>query len=242
MEDVLEVYTRPYDPLRPQVCLDETSRQLLGEVSPPCPVAPGRPAREDYEYVRHGVCNLFLVTEPLAGWRHVTVSDRRTRIDWAHCIKDLVDLHYPDAEQIVLVQDNLNTHTPASLYAAFAPAKAKRLADRLELHYTPRHGSWLNMAEIELAMLAGQCPGPAAGRPGDPGAGGPSVAGGPQPGRSWGQLAVHDRGRPDQAEAPLSNNSGLTSYKARRFLVLGCFVPWRGVRSSAIRASPSHCS
>jgi hypothetical protein len=157
MEDVLEVYTRPYDPLRPQVCLDETSRQLLADVSPPCPVAPGRPAREDYEYVRHGVCNLFLVTEPLAGWRHVTVSGRRTRIDWAHCIKDLVDIHYPDAEQIVLVQDNLNTHTPASLYEAFPAAEAKRLADKLELHYTPKHGSWLNMAEIELAMLAGQC-------------------------------------------------------------------------------------
>ena len=103
------------------------------------------------------MCNLFLVTEPLAGWRQVTVSDRRTRIDWAHCIKDLVDIHYPDAEQIVLVQDNLNTHTPASLYAAFAPAEAKRLADRLQIPYTPKHGSWLNMAEIELAMLAGQC-------------------------------------------------------------------------------------
>jgi DDE superfamily endonuclease len=157
MEDVLEVYTRPYDPLRPQVCLDETSRQLLGDVSPPCPVAPGRPAREDYEYVRQGVCNLFLVTEPLAGWRQVTVSDRRTRIDWAHCIRDLVEVRYPEAERIVLVQDNLNTHTPASLYEAFAPADAKRLADKLELHYTPKHGSWLNMAEIELAMLAGQC-------------------------------------------------------------------------------------
>jgi hypothetical protein len=157
MEDVLEVYTRPYDPLRPQICLDETSRQLLGQVTPPVPLAPGQPAREDYEYVRQGVCNLFLVTEPLAGWRHVMVSGRRTRIDWAHCIKDLVDIHYPDAEQIVLVQDNLNTHTPASLYAAFAPAEAKRLADKLELHYTPKHGSWLNMAEIELAMLAGQC-------------------------------------------------------------------------------------
>jgi hypothetical protein len=157
MEDVLGVYTRPYDPRRPQVCLDETSRQLLGEVTPPRSLAPGRPARQDYEYQRGGVCNLFLVAEPLAGWRHVTCSDRRTRIDWAHCIKDLVDVHYPDAERIVLVQDNLNTHTPASLYAAFPPAEAKRLADKLELHYTPRHGSWLNMAEIELAMLAGQC-------------------------------------------------------------------------------------
>src|SRR5215207_6271599 len=157
MEDVLAVYTRPYDPLRPQVCLDETSRQLLGEVTPSLPPAPGRPAREDYEYVRQGVCNVFLVCEPLAGWRHVTGSDRRTRIDWAHCIKELVDVHYQAAERIVLVQDNLNTHTPASLYAAFAPAEAKRLADRLELHSTPKHGSWLNMAEIELAMLAQQC-------------------------------------------------------------------------------------
>ena len=157
MEDVLEVYTRPYDPRRPQVCLDETSRQLLGEVTPSLPPAPGRPAREDYEYVREGVCNLFLVCEPLAGWRQVMVSQRRTRIDWAHCIKELVDVHYPDAEQIVLVQDNLNTHTPASLYAAFPPGEAKRLADRLELHYTPKHGSWLNMAEIELSVLSRQC-------------------------------------------------------------------------------------
>jgi hypothetical protein len=137
MEDVLEVYTRPYDPQRPQVCLDETSRQLLAQVSQPSAVTPGQPAREDYEYERRGVCNLFLVCEPLRGWRHVMVSARRTRIDWAHCVKDLVDVHYPDAEVIVLVQDNLNTHTPASLYAAFEPAEAKRLAERLELHYTP---------------------------------------------------------------------------------------------------------
>jgi hypothetical protein len=157
MEDVLEVYTRPYDPRHPQVCLDETSRQLLGEITPPMPVAAGRPAREDYEYQRRGVGNVFLVCEPLRGWRHVTVSERRTRIDWAHCIKELVDLHYPEVERIVLVQDNLNTHTPASLYEAFEPAEARRLADRLELHYTPKHGSWLNMAEIELAVLAGQC-------------------------------------------------------------------------------------
>ena len=157
MEDVLEVYTRPYDPQRPQVCLDETSRQLLAQVTPPRPVAPGQLAREDYEYERRGVCNLFVVCEPLAGWRDVMVSDRRTRIDWAHCVKDLLDVHYPDAEVVVLVQDNLNTHTPASLYEAFPPAEAKQLADRLELHYTPKHGSWLNMAEIELAGLAGQC-------------------------------------------------------------------------------------
>jgi DDE superfamily endonuclease len=121
------------------------------------PVAPGQPAREDYEYQRQGVCNIFLVCEPLRGWRQVTVSAWRTRIDWAHCIKDLVDVHYPDAEQIVLVQDNLNTHTPTSLYEAFEPAEAKRLADKPELHHTPKHGSWLNMAEIELAILAQQC-------------------------------------------------------------------------------------
>jgi DDE superfamily endonuclease len=157
MEDVLDAYTRPYDPRRPQVCLDETSRQLLGEVAAPLPVAPGQPAREDYEYVRGGVCNVFLVCEPLRGWRHVTVSDRRTRADFAHCIKELVDVHYPQAERIVLVMDNLNTHTPASLYEVFAPAEAKRLADKLELHYTPKHGSWLNMAEIELGVLAAQC-------------------------------------------------------------------------------------
>ncbi len=154
---MLGVSTRPYDPRRPQVCLDETSRQLLGEVTPPVPVAPGRPAREDYEYERRGVCNLFVVCEPLAGWRDVMVSDRRTRIDWAHCVKDLLEVHYPDAEQIVLVHGNLNTHTPASLYEAFEPAEAKRLADRLELHSTPKHGSWLNMAEIELSVLAEQC-------------------------------------------------------------------------------------
>jgi len=157
MEDVLDVYTRPYDPRRPQVCLDETSRQLLGEVTPPLPPAPGRPARQDYEYTREGVCNLFLMTEPLRGWRQVTVSARRTRLDFAHVIQELVDVHYPDAEAIVLVLDNLNTHTPASLYEAFPPAEAKRLADKLEIHYTPKHGSWLNMAEIELGVLAAQC-------------------------------------------------------------------------------------
>jgi DDE superfamily endonuclease len=157
MEDVLGVYTRPYDPRRPQVCLDETSRQLLGQVHPALPVAPGQPARQDYEYVREGVCNLFLVCEPLRGWRHVTVSDRRTRVDWAQCVRDLVDVHYPQAEKIILVEDNLNTHTPASLYEAFPAAEAKRLADKLEFHYTPKHGSWLDMAEIELSVLSRQC-------------------------------------------------------------------------------------
>ena len=157
MEDVLEVYIRPYDPRFPQVCLDETSRQLLAEVTPPRPVIPGHPAQEDHEYVREGVVNLFLICEPLRGWRHITVSARRTRLDFAHCIRDLVDVHYPEAERIVLVLDNLNTHTPASLYEAFPAAEARRLADKLEIHYTPKHGSWLDMAEIELSALAGQC-------------------------------------------------------------------------------------
>jgi hypothetical protein len=157
MEDVLDVYTRPYDPRSPQVCLDEASRQLLADVAPPLPPAPGHPARQDYEYARNGVCNLFLMCEPLRGWRHVTGSDRRTRLDWASCIQGLVDVHYPAAEKIVLVMDTLNTHTPASLYEAFPPAEAKRLADKLEIHYTPKHASWLNMAEIELSVLAAQC-------------------------------------------------------------------------------------
>jgi len=157
MEDVLDVYCRPFDPLRPVVCLDETSRQLLGEVRPPHPATPGRPARRDPEYARGGVANLFLVTEPLRGWRAVTVSEQRTRLDFAACIKALVDTHYPDADRIVLVLDQLNTHSPASLYAAFPPAEAKRLADKLEIHHTPKHGSWLNMAELELSVLERQC-------------------------------------------------------------------------------------
>src|ERR671913_44385 len=157
MEDVLEVYTRPYDERFPQVCLDEKSKQLLAEVREPLSVRPGHPARQDYEYEREGTANLFIVSEPLAGWRHISVTERRTKIDWAHCIKELVDVHYPEAERIVLVMDNLNTHTPAALYEAFAPAEARRLASKLEIHHTPKHGSWLNMAEIELSVLARQC-------------------------------------------------------------------------------------
>lgn len=157
MEDVLDVYQRAEDPARPLVCLDETSRQLLADVRPPLPPVPGRAARHDPEYARAGVANLFLVTAPLRGWRHVQVSTRRTRIDFAQCVKDLVDVHFPEEERIVLVMDHLNTHSPASLYAAFPPAEAKRLADKLEIHYTPKHGSWLNMAEIELSALQRQC-------------------------------------------------------------------------------------
>jgi hypothetical protein len=157
MEDVLAVYERPYDPARPVVCLDETSRQLLGEVRPPQPARPGHLARHDPEYVRGGVANVFLATEPLRGWRAAMVSEQRTRLDWARVVAHLVDVRYPAAAQIVLVMDQLNTHSPASLYAAFPPAEAKRLADRLEIHYTPKHGSWLNIAEIELAVLERQC-------------------------------------------------------------------------------------
>jgi hypothetical protein len=157
MEDVLDVYHRPYDPARPLICLDETSRQLLADTRAPLPPAPARLARHDPEYARDGVVNLFLVSEPLRGRRQVRLSQRRTRIDFAHCIKDLVDVQYPQATSIVLVMDQLNTHSPASLYEAFPPAEAKRLADTLEIHYTPTHGSWLNMAEIELSALQRQC-------------------------------------------------------------------------------------
>jgi hypothetical protein len=157
MEDVLEVYTRPYDPSRPQVCMDETSKQLLRDAHQPLPMEPGQPQRQDYEYERGGVVNLFMFMEPLAGRRWVDVTEHRTKTDWAHRIKELVDVRYPEAEQIVLVMDNLNTHTPASLYEAFEPTEARRLADKLEIHHTPKHGSWLNMAEIELSVLSRQC-------------------------------------------------------------------------------------
>ncbi len=163
MEDVLEVYTRPYDPRFPQVCMDETSKQLLAEVQLPLPQRPATSAhhgtlrREDYEYDREGTANLFLACEPLRGWRHVAVTARRTASDWAHFIRDLVDVVYPEAERVVLVLDNLNTHRAASLYEAFAPPEARRILERLEIHYTPKHGSWLDMAEIELSVLARQC-------------------------------------------------------------------------------------
>ncbi len=157
MEDVLAVYTRPHDPARPLVCLDEVSKQLVGETRPAVPMAPGRPARHDYEYRRNGTANLFMAFAPLEGRRHVKVTARRTAIDYAHMLKDLSDVHFADAEKIILVQDNLNTHVPASLYEAFPPGDARRLVERFEWHYTPKHGSWLNMAEAELAVLAGQC-------------------------------------------------------------------------------------
>ena len=157
MEDVLEVYHRPYDPRRPQVCLDEASKQLVGEVRSPVPAEPGRPERFDFEYVRNGTANLFMVSEPLLGWRSVQVTQRRTAKDFAEVLRWLVEDVHPDAEKVVLVMDNLNTHKLASLYEAFPPEQARRIAERLEIHHTPKHGSWLNMAEIELSVLAGQC-------------------------------------------------------------------------------------
>jgi hypothetical protein len=157
MEDVLDVYCRPYDPLYPVVCMDESSKQLLADVRPPLPLEPGQPARIDDHYERRGTCNIFLACEPLRGWREVKVTTQRTRVDWAHFVRELVDIHYPHASRIVLVMDNLNTHTPASLYQAFEPAEAKRIWDRLELHYTPKHGSWLNIAECEFSVLSRQC-------------------------------------------------------------------------------------
>ena len=164
MEDVLEVYHRPHDPRRPVVCLDECSKQLIGEVRPPlppCPARDDRPGRAecyDCEYVRNGTANLFMAFEPLGGWREVAVTDRRRREDWARFVRDLVDGRYRKADKLVLVMDQLNTHSPASLYEAFAPDEAKRLADRLEIHHTPKHGSWLNMAEIEPSALGRDLP------------------------------------------------------------------------------------
>lgn len=157
MEDVLEVYQRPYDASRPVVCLDEQSKQLIRETRTPIPAAPGRPERTDYEYERNGTANLFMLFEPLGGWRHVKVTERRTRLDFAEVVRELVDIHFPDAEKVVLVMDNLNTHKPSSLYEAFPPAEARRLIERLEIHYTPKHGSWLDMAETELSVLTKQC-------------------------------------------------------------------------------------
>ena len=157
MEDILEVYQRPYDPQRTLVCLDETSKQLTAETRVPIPAKPGQPGRHDYEYRRNGTANLFMMFAPLEGWRHVKVTDRHTAVDYAQVLKELSDTHFPGSAKIVLVQDNLNTHKPASLYEAFPPAEARRLVERFEWHYTPKHGSWLDMAESELSVLSSQC-------------------------------------------------------------------------------------
>jgi len=157
MEDVLSVYARIYDPKHPVVCMDEKPYQLLAHARDPVPAAPGRDLREDSEYVRHGTCSIFVWVEPLAGWRRVEALERRTRLDWAGQVKQMLTVDYPDAEKVVLVMDNLNTHGVASLYEAFAPEEAFALAQRLEIHHTPKHGSWLNIAEIELSALTRQC-------------------------------------------------------------------------------------
>jgi hypothetical protein len=157
MEDVLDIYTRPYDPARPVVCLDELSEQSVAETRTPLPAQPGQPGRVDYEYGRCGTANLFLTFEPLAGQRHATVTDWRTAVDFAEEVKDLMEVRYPRAEKVVLVLDNLNTHKPAALHEAFEPAVARALIERLEIHHTPKHGSWLNVAEFELSVLSRQC-------------------------------------------------------------------------------------
>ena len=157
MEDVLQIYASAYDSSRPVVCVDEGGKQLIGEVREPLPLRPGSPSKYDSVYERHGMANLFMAFEPLTGWRHVEVTERKTSVDFAKFLRLLSDIHYPKAEQIVLVCDNLSTHTPAALYEAFEPAEARRLAERFEWHYTPKHGSWLNMAEIALSVLARQC-------------------------------------------------------------------------------------
>ena len=157
MEDILEVYQRPYDRQRPLVCLDESSKQLIAETRVPIAAKPGQPGRHDYEYRRNGTANLFMMFAPLEGWRHVKVTDRHTAVDYAQVLKELSDTHFPGSAKIVLVQDNLNTHKPASLYEAFPSAEARRLVERFEWHYTPKHGSWLDMAESELSVLSSQC-------------------------------------------------------------------------------------
>ena len=159
MEDVLDLYTAPYDPLRPLVCFDETTKQLIGE-SPtraPLPVAPGLPGRVDYEYIRNGVSNLFMFFAPLSNWREVVVTAHRTKVEFAYCMRDIVDRYFPDAVLIRVVMDNLNTHDLSALYEVFEPVEARRIISKLEIHYTPKHGSWLNMAEIELSVLSKQC-------------------------------------------------------------------------------------
>jgi hypothetical protein len=153
MEDILEVYKQPLDPLRPLVCMDESPKQLIGEIREPIAGSPGQPLRYDTEYVRNGTCNLFMFSALLLGRRRVEVTERRSMVDWAEQIRHLVDVDFPLAEKVVLVMDNLNTHRPASLYEAFEPSEARRILDRLEIHYTPKHGSWLNMAEIEFSVL-----------------------------------------------------------------------------------------
>lgn len=157
MEDLLDLYAEPFSPARPVVCMDEASKQLVGEMKLPLPTAPGRPKRVDYEYRRNGTVNLFVFVQPRGGWRMVRLTDHRARTDWALVVRELLDVQFPDAEIVRLVMDNLNTHSPGSLYEAFEPSEARRLAKRLEIHYTPKHASWLNIAENEIGVLSSQC-------------------------------------------------------------------------------------
>ena len=209
MEDVLEVYHRRFEENEVLVCLDETSKQLVQETREPLPPRPGAARAYDYEYQRNGVSNLFMLFAPLEGWRRVEVTDRRTKVDWARVVRKLVDEDYADKERIVLIMDNLNTHHPSSPYEAFEPAEARRIAERLEIHFTPKHGSWLNMAEIELGVLARQCLDRRI----------PSrevlnrdLAGAAEPGRNPGALALHHGGRPHQAEVSIPINSIAAHY------------------------------
>ena len=225
MEDVLEVYQRSYDqdefwsvwtrPASSRAC--PRPRPGVKETRQPRPARPGAAGCYDYEYQRNGVSNLFMLFAPLQGWRRVAVTDRRTRADWARVVKELVDQDYPDKERIVLVMDNLNTHHPASLYEAFEPSKARRIAERLEIHYTPKHGSWLNMAEIEIGVLHHSffrptMPEPSHSRQEGPAAGSCGMARSAQPGCGTGGVAFHYRRRSHQTEVPLPVNPTLTDY------------------------------
>ena len=204
MEDVLELYAEPYDPQRPVVCFDETSTQLLANVRPSIPPAPGRPKGEDYEYLRNGIRNLFLTCEPRRGWRHVEITQRRTMQDFAHQMRWLVDEAYPEVPVIRVVLDNLNTHRMASLYESFPPAEARRIAKRLEFHHTPKHGSWLNMAEIEFSVLTRACPQRAKPPRGGAAEEHQRLRGGAQRGGSYHQLAFHRQRRQSQTPPSLS--------------------------------------
>jgi DDE superfamily endonuclease len=212
MEDVLEVYTRPDDPRYPQVCMDEVSKQLLRDTRKSLPIEPGKPERRDYEYERAGVVNLFLFCEPLEGQRWVDVTERRTKADWAEQIKELVDERYPEAERIVLVMDNLNTHTPGSLYEAFEPKEAKRIAEKLEIHYTPKHGSWLNIAEIELQRAQPAVSGSTSTGFRDSAGGSASLAGATRRRGQPDRLALQHGGCAHQTQETLPFTSEVTTY------------------------------
>ena len=212
MEDVLEVYHREYQENEVLVCLDETSKQQVKETRQPRPPRSGSARAYDFEYQRNGVSNLFMLFAPLEGWRRVEVTQRRTKSDWAQVVRKLVDEDYAHKDRIVLVMDNLNTHRPSSLYEAFDPTEARRIAERLEIHYTPKHGSWLNMAEIELGVLSRQCLGPPDSRPTDIGARDPGLAGPAEPGRDTSGLAFHHRRCAYQAQVSLPINTSLMDY------------------------------